>query len=302
METINKNDINLEDGEIVDFDNLKKIMTSGLEKCICKITIEEKLKCGTGFLCNIKQKGLQAFITNNHVINKEFLKKEKKLILEIVNKEKEINLELSRYKITDEYLDYTIIEIIKEDNISNFLDIDENINSNDYKNEVIFCGQYPGGNKLHYSHGKIIGKKDGLILYSLGTLGGSSGSPIILFNNLKIIGLHIGYISDENRNRTSLGLPINLIIDTMHSIKCIYRIKKEDINKNVQILNNGCYKDYYIKKEFIEKNKEIKNKIKIIINREIKTDIMKYKFNKERRLYNIYIRKRKDTRYVLYVL
>ena len=227
MKAINNNDIILENGEIVNFKMLKKIMDSGLEKCICKIIIEEQLKCGTGFFCNIKQKKLKAFITNNHVINEEFLKKEKRLRFEVEEKEIEIDLELNRYKITDEYLDYTIIEIIEEDNINNFLDIDENIYSNDYINELIFSVQYPKGGDLNYSHGKIIEKENGLFFYSIGTLGGSSGSPIILFNNLKIIGLHMGCKYDENKNKRNLGIPINLIIDTIYSIKCIYRIKKK---------------------------------------------------------------------------
>ena len=186
METIKKDDIILEDGQIVNFKKLKNIANSGLEKCICKLIIVENgnIKCGTGFLCNIKQKNLKAFITNNHVINKEYLNKNKILKFEVEEKEKEINLELNRYKITDECIDFTIIEIIKEDNINNFLDIDDNIYSNDYINEIIFSPQYPGGDELDYSHGKIIEKKDGLLLYSVGSLGGSSGSPIILFNNL----------------------------------------------------------------------------------------------------------------------
>ena len=67
MEKIKKNEIILEDGEIV---NLKKITNSGIEKCICKIIFEDELKCGTGFFCNIKEKKLKVLITNNHVIKK----------------------------------------------------------------------------------------------------------------------------------------------------------------------------------------------------------------------------------------
>ena len=76
-------------------------------------------------------KKIKVFITNNHIINQEFLDKEKKLILFIENNKKEINLKLFRFKQTNELLDFTVIEILKEDNISNFLELDENINSND---------------------------------------------------------------------------------------------------------------------------------------------------------------------------
>ena len=84
MEEIKNEDIILEDAEIVDFEELKKIVNSGIEKYVCKITqmIEKngKLipKYGTGFFCDIPEKNLKVFITNNHVINEDFLKKEKK--------------------------------------------------------------------------------------------------------------------------------------------------------------------------------------------------------------------------------
>jgi hypothetical protein len=150
MEDIKKDEIILED-EILNFKKLKKITTSGIEKCICKICIEVtingelKYKYGTGFLCNISEKNIKAFITNNHLINKSLLDKEKILKIEIEEEDKEINLELKRLKITNDDLDYTIIEIIEEDNIKNFLNIDKYIHSKDYINEQIFSTQHPEG-------------------------------------------------------------------------------------------------------------------------------------------------------------
>ena len=134
MEEIKNEDIILEDAEIVDFEELKKIVNSGIEKYVSKITqmIEKngKLipKYGTGFFCDIPEKNLKVFITNNHVINEDFLKKEKKIKFEIGKENKEINLELKRYKMTDKFYDFTIIEILKEDNINNFLKVDKYIN------------------------------------------------------------------------------------------------------------------------------------------------------------------------------
>ena len=66
---------------------------------------------------------------------------------------------------------------------------------------------------------------------------------------------------------------MNIIINKIHFIKCIYNIKKEDIGKYIQIIN---YKNLYGKI-----NKEIEKEIKIIINGEIKSNILKYKFDKE---------------------
>ena len=124
MEDFNKEDIVLEDGEIVNFNNLKKIANSGIEKIICKIVIEEELKSGTGFFCIIKENNMKVMITNNHVINDEYLKNKKEIKIE---RRKEINLELKIYKMTNEEFNFTIIEIIQEDNINNYLEIEENI-------------------------------------------------------------------------------------------------------------------------------------------------------------------------------
>ena len=212
-------------------------------------------KYGTGFFCDIPEKNLKVFITNNHVINEDFLKKEKKIKFEIGKENKEINLELKRYKMTDKFYDFTIIEILKEDNINNFLKVDKYINEYDYKDQLIFSTQYPGGKKLGYSHGKITGKKSGYFLYSVGTKGGFSGSPIILFDDLTVIGLHKGCLYDEDKNKINLGIPLNIIIERIYSIICIYKINKVDLNKDIQIVNNGYYD--YDKHNFIEKNKEI---------------------------------------------
>ena len=293
MEDIKTDEIILEDGETINFRELKKIANSEIEKCVCKIIKEEEMKSGTGFFCNIPQKKLKVIITNNHVINEKNLNEDKKIKIEVEEKEKEINLELKRFKTTDKDIDFTLIEIREEDNINNFLEIDENIYTNDYKNKQIFSVQHPGGDELNYSHGKILGKKDGLLLNSVGTLGGSSGYPLILFNNLKVIGLHKGCVYDENENKINVGIPINLIIDTIYAInaiKCIYRIKKADEYKDIQIINNGYY-DFH-KNEFIKCNEEMENKIKIIINgKELINNNMRYIFKKEGE-YKIYITER----------
>ena len=123
-----------------------------------------------------------------------------------------MNLELERFKYTDKDLDFTIIEIIEKDNINNFLEIDKYINSKDYKDEHIFSVQFPGGKNIKISPGKIICKKEPFFLYTLGTEGGSSGSPIILIENSKIIALHkAGYI--KNKKKKNIGIPMNLIIN-----------------------------------------------------------------------------------------
>ena len=112
---------------------------------------------------------------------------------------KEINFEKERYKYTDEKLDFTIIEILKEDNINNYLEINNNIYN---INDQIFSFQYQKGGKLKYTHGKINRIQDIYLIYDAGVKGGSSGSTILLMNNSKVIGLHIGYLKDiHNKNK-----------------------------------------------------------------------------------------------------
>ena len=288
-EKIKEKKVMIKESEIIDFSLLEQILISGIKNCICKIIREirfkHKLKSGTGCFCNIPSKNIRALITNNHILNKNFLDKEKKLIYYNYNNEKkEINLELNRYKYTDNILDFTIIEILPEDNISNFLEIDENIDLKNYKDEQIFSIQFPKNN-LQYSHGKILGKNNNFLLYSIGALEGSSGSPLLLIENRKLIGLHKGAYSINKNNRVSLGIPINLLINKIDYIKCIYNINKEDVGKEIQLINNKYY-NYDMKK--LISNDELETKVKIMINGEQKTNILKYKFDKEGK-YKIYI-------------
>ena len=163
-EKINKENIVNEDEIIIDYDLLEELVRSNIKNCVFKlkyiVEIDGKSasKLGTGFTCNISN--IKVLITNNHVINQKFLDKEKLLTIYNDKDEKiEINLELKRYKYTEEELDFTIIEILEEDNIIDYLEIDEFIDSTDYINENICSLQYPCGQKLQYSQGRINKKK-----------------------------------------------------------------------------------------------------------------------------------------------
>ena len=251
LENIQKQDNH---NQLVYYSLIKQIINSNIDKCVCKIITKNKK--GTGFFCDVRQKSIKILITNNHVIDKTFLDSEKKLNYSITENNteilKEINLEKERYKYTDEKLDFTIIEILKEDNINNYLEINNNIYN---INDQIFSFQYPKGGKLKYTHGKIIRKQNDFLIYDVDTRGGSSGSPIILMNNSKIIGLHKGYLED-NSNKINIGISIELIINKINNnnisyIKCTYEIKD---NNYIQIINNRDTEDV---------NEEIESKIKI---------------------------------------
>ena len=266
---------------------MKKIMNSGIEDCIFKI-IREKEKSeyniGTGFFCKIPSKNIKVLITNNHILDQNFLDNEKKLkyIIDTENKkyEKEINLEIDRYKYTDINLDISIIEILPDDNITNFLEIDDYIDSLEYKEEIIFSVNYPKGKELKISMGEYLYKDKIYFGYSTGEENGESGGPIILYDNMKIIGLH-KESKKNTKNNINIGISFNYIINKINFIKCIYNIT--DIKNDIKLMNDIIYKNNLAFKV----NEEIENKIKINLNGKISPIIFKTKFKKKGK-YTIY--------------
>ena len=115
-------------------------------------------------------------------------------------------------------MDFTVIEILEEDSIIDFLEIDKFINSKDYKDEGIFSIQYPRELKIQFSAGKIMDKKDNLFSYSIEMDSDSSGSPILLMANSKVIGLHTDR-AKTNNIKENIGIPLNLIINNINYIK-----------------------------------------------------------------------------------
>ena len=138
---------------IVSYEATQKIVDQ-MRKNICQIQSDESQ--GTGFLCKIPfpdiNNMLPVLITNNHIINEEFLY-EKGASISIYTEDnkstKTINLN-DRIKYTNKTFGITIIEIKEEDKINNYLELDEiiindiinNINKNKiYINETIYIIQ-----------------------------------------------------------------------------------------------------------------------------------------------------------------
>ena len=125
----------------------------------------------------------------------------------------------NRMKYTNVEYDITIIEINDNDNINNYLELDDKIindilndrNENiKYLDKSIYIIQYPKGD-LSVSNGiiKNIDSEEGKNHYfnhNCTTTKGSSGSPILNLNN-KLIGIHTGG-SSKNNYGTFLNFPI----------------------------------------------------------------------------------------------
>ena len=179
------------------FKNLSKF-----ENCVCKLKVpqnNDSLGYATGFFCYIPSKEMTVLITNHHVIEENFLRDSKELFIYIVEDEKEkekiIDFTLDRVKFTNLTIDATAIEILEEDFISGYFLIDEEfIKVQEFLKESVFNLQFPLGENLKASFVDIIKSKreNNSLIYTVGTEKGSSGSPIILANEFKVIGLHKG--------------------------------------------------------------------------------------------------------------
>ena len=162
-------------------------------KAICKINIiQNKRRQGSGFFMIINDK-LKYLVTCEHVVSSNLVNNS--ISIEIYgNKLKEIKLN-NRYMEFFKDLDISIIEIKDSDDFIQeveFFETDLNyINGYDqYNNISIFILQYAKG-ELSVSSGKIIEILDNHEFgHNAGTDFGSAGSPIILINSSKVIGIH----------------------------------------------------------------------------------------------------------------
>ena len=164
------------------------------ENCICSINGN---LLGTGFFCKIEFKGklIPVLITNYHVVNDAFMNQNTKLTFYIKNDLHSIDIKYNKIysSIRDKY-DMMIIRL-KEGEVNNYLEIDENIfkydSVNNYKNEGIYILHYPMAEEAKVSKGKGLEKiNDYDIKHYCHTEPGSSGGPILSQNTNWVIGIH----------------------------------------------------------------------------------------------------------------
>ena len=294
-----------------------------MDKSMCKITFEtlkgEKGK-GSGFFCKIDNFPIKyALFTNHHVlsesnieigktINLEYLELQKSLLYlsssyKIVNKQ--IKITEKRKVFTNKKLDYTCIELFESDGIIKLFKIEPDLfqhNKNFLENNDIFILQYPLGNELSFSYGKILSLKDNKIMHSASTNVGSSGSPIIRrCKDNYIIGLHFGGVTNKKKEyicnlATAFDSILDNIKEQLNEIICIYIPNKNekainlihnydlDINDWSEDSKNEYLESKNVNEKLFEENidifvdsKKINFKYKIKESKEIK---VKFKFKK----------------------
>ena len=180
-------------------------------------------KIGTGFFCKIKYKGeeVPVLITNYHVVDDDFLRKNSELKFYINGKSYMINID-SNSKIYSSIRDKYDIMIIRleEGKIDNYLEIDENIfkenSENQYEKEGIYILHYPKGGKAKVSEGKgllNIINTDYNSIHFCHTEQSSSGAPILSILTNKVIAIHRGGIKENGEfiynYGTFLKFPLN---------------------------------------------------------------------------------------------
>ena len=162
----------------ISMEDTNKIMNQ-MKLSVCKIF--KVGKNGTGFFCKLPYgtKLMHFLITNNHVLNYEDIGIDKDIKLSINDGKqlKNIKIDNTRIILTNEKLDYSLIEINqKKDNIdiSQFLEIDDNFNIDEnFVNEVytksIYTIHYPKGDNVAVSYGLLSTISENNILHLCST-------------------------------------------------------------------------------------------------------------------------------------
>jgi len=234
-------------------------------KPITKEELEELYSYESAIFCEINDDDIpfkKALFTNNHILNEKSININKEIKFEYCKEEKIINISKNRRVIARKELDYTCIEIFDTDKINKFFKIDENIinNKDTLKNKEIFILQYPSG-ELSHDSGKILDIKNDILIHSVSTDKGSSGSPLIKRDNINlIIGMNVGGHDLENSNnkiKYNFANPFDVIINDI-KVQISNLIFKEYITINL-IYEKSKDKDsnnYIFGQKFVENNRE----------------------------------------------
>lgn len=168
---------------------------------------------GTGFFCKYlipeNHKAIHLLITNNHVLDENYIKSHDSIKFKSGNDQMTYTIEnlKSRAIITDCKLDVIFIEI-KEDEgrkmNKKYLKIEkETINLKEmdfneiYGQQPLYILNYPDTKDIFVSHGRLNNINNYIIRLTCSSKNRSSGSPILLLDSRKLICIHRGNPSNN---------------------------------------------------------------------------------------------------------
>ena len=171
-------------------------------------------------------------------------------------------IDKSRFLYKDDKHDLVFIEIRPQDNIEcTYLELDyysnnKNEFTNKYHNKLVYILQYPYGDQSQVSFGKVKvisrQRNEYYIWHTCSSYNGSWGFPILLLEDLKVIGIHLR--RHNNRSNINEG---NFLFDINNLI---------EVNYLKFIIDQNWEKSY--KQYFIEGGKNIRKSKNInLINR-----------------------------------
>ena len=171
---------------------------------ICKIICKNNKGSGTGFFIQLND--YKCIMTNYHLLSTDLINQI--IYIKLFNNKKIQLILKEKFIKFFNNLDITIIELDNIKNINNyikdiyFLDYDSNYNKGykQYLDSDIFTLQYPRED-IEVAIGKLKQILNEIeFKHNIDTDYGSSGSPIILANTLKVIGIHKQGSLNENIN------------------------------------------------------------------------------------------------------
>ena len=213
--------------EIIDVNELEQKVTDDVKKNVIRFEISggNIQRLASGFLCKIyvNNMPIPVLITCYHVLNEEFFKRFKFLYFSYFSgkEKKEILLDLNIQRIIylNKEFDATIIEIKETDNLDiySFLEMEKSI---DFQNlllqdEKIYLLHFPkGAQHIHFSKGIIIDITDNNKNFTANYSSepGSSGCPIINYENNLVIGIHKGSIKGLDK-KIGFGIILKNVIE-----------------------------------------------------------------------------------------
>ena len=251
--------------EPITLEETEKILEQ-MKKYICKINANEIY--GTGFFLTFKfldNAIINVLMTSYRLIDDEYLKENREINLLLNgNDTKVIDLEKKRKIYSNKDYDITLIELLKNDNINDYFELDENIFSQEnqkllFENKSIYIIHYLNMENVSVSFGFLSELNESEIKHTCMIKSGSYGSPILNFANNRIIGIS----KEQNRNTTFATFLKSPIDEFKKQIEI--QKQKENINLKGKNINNITLKNKTFNSSLITDTNIIIEKPKMMI-------------------------------------